>query len=98
MPDPADLPGQKMDAAATRRALEGALEALRGCEWSLEAIEQTLRGTASELGLKAGQLFQPIRVAVTGRKAAPGIFETLYHVGREAALARIQRAIGLLQP
>jgi len=45
------------------------------------------------LGLKAGQMFQSIRVAVCGRKNAPPLFETLEVLGRETTLGRIQRAI-----
>ncbi|MBI3645776.1 MAG: glutamate--tRNA ligase, partial [Acidobacteriales bacterium] len=52
---------------------------------------------AQELGLKAGQMFQPVRVAVCGRKNAPPLFETLQVLGRETTLARIGRAIRKLQ-
>ena len=45
------------------------------------------------LGLKAGQMFQPIRVAVCGRKNAPPLFETLEVLGKEKTLARIEQAI-----
>ena len=43
----------------------------------LEATEAALRALAEQQGLKAGQLFMPIRVAVTGRTESPGLFETL---------------------
>jgi glutamyl-tRNA synthetase len=49
------------------------------------------------LGIKPGQMFQPIRVAVCGRKNAPPLFETLDVLGRETTLARIQNAILKLQ-
>ena len=52
---------------------------------------------AQRLGVKAGQMFQPIRVAVCGRKAAPPLFETLEVLGRETCLHRIDRAIHLLE-
>jgi glutamyl-tRNA synthetase len=55
-----------------------------------------LRAAAQELGIKAGQMFQPIRVAVCGRKNAPPLFETLEVLGREKTLARIEQAIGNL--
>ena len=48
------------------------------------------------MGLKAGQMFQPIRVAVCGRKNAPPLFETLEVLGRETTLERIDRALRLL--
>jgi glutamyl-tRNA synthetase len=47
--------------------------------------------------MKAGQMFQPIRVAVCGRKVAPPLFETLEVLGRETSLKRIELAIGILR-
>jgi glutamyl-tRNA synthetase len=52
-----------------------------------------LRAAAQELGVKAGQMFQPIRVAVCGRKNAPPLFETLEVLGKETTLERIEQAI-----
>ncbi len=52
---------------------------------------------AQELGVKAGQMFQPIRVAVCGRKNAPPLFETLHVLGRETTLKRIDEAIEKLR-
>jgi glutamyl-tRNA synthetase len=49
------------------------------------------------MGLKAGQMFQPIRVAVCGRKNAPPLFETLEVLGRDVTLVRIERAIQKIQ-
>ena len=49
-------------------------------------------------GLKAGQAFQPIRVAVCGRKNAPPLFETMPVLGRDVCLARIRQAEASLQP
>jgi glutamyl-tRNA synthetase len=56
-------------------------------------LNQTLRAVAQEMGVKAGQMFQPIRVAVCGRKNAPPLFETLEVLGRETTLKRIDQAI-----
>ena len=50
-----------------------------------------------DLQVKAGQMFQPIRVAVCGRKNAPPLFETLAVLGRETCLHRIGRAIEQLE-
>ena len=47
------------------------------------------------MGLKAGQAFQPIRVAVCGRKNAPPLFETMVVLGREVCLERIRQAESL---
>jgi len=46
--------------------------------------------------VKTGQMFQPMRVAVCGRKVAPPLFETLVVLGREACLKRIDRALQML--
>jgi len=56
-------------------------------------LEATLRSAAQEMGIKPGQMFQPIRVAVCGRKQAPPLFETLEVLGREKSLERIEQAI-----
>ena len=57
-------------------------------------LDQALRAAAQELGVKAGQMFQPIRVAVCGRKNAPPLFETLEVLGREITVKRIEEARG----
>ena len=94
---PADaLVPKKMDAPRTLEALRAAREVLAEVEWNEEAIEARLRQLAGELGLKAGQLFQPIRVATTGKRVAPPLFGTLYHLGRERVLERIDRALRVL--
>jgi glutamyl-tRNA synthetase len=55
-------------------------------------IEEALRGLAESLELKPGQAFQPIRVAVTGSKVSPGLFESIELLGREETLARLAAA------
>jgi glutamyl-tRNA synthetase len=91
--DPAELIPQKGDAATALRVLTRAREVLAQTEFKHDALDQSLRGAAQDLGLKAGQMFQPIRVAVCGRKNAPPLFETLEVLGRETTLARIEQAI-----
>jgi glutamyl-tRNA synthetase len=61
-----------------------------------EALEARLRELGSQIGLKAGQLFMPIRVAVTGRTVSPGLFGTLRVLGLEPTLARMDAAIAKL--
>ncbi|MCC6792655.1 MAG: glutamate--tRNA ligase [Thermomicrobiales bacterium] len=95
--DPALLVPKKSDPAQTL----GALEAIRAALGELDvndeaAVEERLRALATELGLKAGQLFMPIRVAVTGRTESPGLFETLRVIGNDRVRARIEQAIALL--
>jgi glutamyl-tRNA synthetase len=60
--------------------------------FTAEAIEQALRALADQLELKPREAFQPIRVAVTGSKVSPGLFETIELLGREQTLERIRRA------
>ncbi|HXS78117.1 MAG TPA: glutamate--tRNA ligase [Terracidiphilus sp.] len=90
--DPAELIPQKGDAAIARRVLEKALEVLPGTEFSHDPLDAALRGAAAQLGVKAGPMFQPIRVAVCGRKNAPPLFETMVVLGRDVCLKRIEEA------
>jgi glutamyl-tRNA synthetase len=53
-------------------------------------IEEALRGLAERLGLKPREAFQPIRLAVTGSKVSPGLFESLELLGREESLERLE--------
>jgi glutamyl-tRNA synthetase len=95
--DPAELIPQKGDAAMALRVLEKAREVLANVEFRHDPLDQALRAAAQELGVKAGQMFQPIRVAVCGRKNAPPLFETLEVLGRETALGRIGQGLGKLR-
>jgi len=85
-PDPAELDGGGPMLASAREALT-TLE-----PFTAEAIEAALRATAEGLGLKPRQAFQPIRVAVTGSRVSPGLFESIELLGREATLARLAAA------
>jgi glutamyl-tRNA synthetase len=91
--DAAELIPQKGDAAMALKVLTRAGEVLPQIEFKHDPLDQTLRAAALEMGLKAGQMFQPIRVAVCGRKNAPPLFETLQVLGRETTLERIGQAI-----
>jgi glutamyl-tRNA synthetase len=91
--DPAELIPQKGDAAMAKRVLEKARIVLAHVEFRHDPLDQTLRAAARELAIKAGQMFQPIRVAVCGRKNAPPLFETLEVLGREKTLTRIGQAL-----
>ncbi len=80
-----------------RRVLQHALEILPNVPFDHDSLDQALRAAAAQLGLKAGQAFQPIRVAVCGRKNAPPLFETMAVLGRETCLTRIRQAEAILQ-
>ena len=95
--DPAELVPQKGDQAMALKALTKACEVLPGVEFKHDPLDQSLRAAAQELGLKAGQMFQPIRVAVCGKKNAPPLFETLEVLGKEKTLERIGQGITKLQ-
>ncbi len=83
--DGLDAQGREMLAATARSLAE--VE-----PFEAEPIEQALRSTADELGLKPRQAFQPVRVAVTGSTISPGLFESLELLGRDRSLARISAA------
>jgi glutamyl-tRNA synthetase len=91
--DPVELIPQKGDAAMARKVLTRAREVLAQTEFKHDPLDQSLRAAALETGVKAGQMFQPIRVAACGRKNAPPLFETLEVLGRETTLHRIEQAI-----
>ncbi len=91
--DPAELIPQKGDATMALKVLTRAREVLAQAEFKHDPLDQTLRAAAKEMGLKAGQMFQPIRVAICGRKNAPPLFETLEVLGRETTLKRIGQAV-----
>ncbi len=91
--DPAELIPQKGDAALARRVLEAAQQVLAATPFDHDSLDKALRDAATQLGLKAGQAFQPIRVAVCGRKNAPPLFETLVVLGRDVCLKRIGQAL-----
>jgi glutamyl-tRNA synthetase len=96
--DPAELiPPKGGDVAMALRVLQHAQEVLAGTVFDHDSLDQALRQAAASLGLKAGQAFQPIRVAVCGRKNAPPLFETLVVLGRDVCLARIRQAVASLQ-
>jgi glutamyl-tRNA synthetase len=94
--DSALLTPQKGDPSMARAALARALEILATAEFTHDALDAALRAGAAELKIKAGQMFQPIRVAVCGRKEAPPLFETLEVLGRETCLKRMGRALEIL--
>ena len=98
--DPAELIPQKGDATMAIKALTKARKVLANmpaADFKHDTLDAALRAAAQELKLKAGQMFQPIRVAVCGRKNAPPLFETLEVLGKETTVARIDQAIEKVQ-
>src|ERR1039457_552237 len=95
--DSAELIPKKGDVALALAVLERAARVLGTAEFSHDALDAALRAAAVEQGIKPGQMFEPIRVAVCGRKTAPPLFGTLEALGRETCLRRIEQAIGKLK-
>ncbi|HSJ19992.1 MAG TPA: glutamate--tRNA ligase [Nocardioidaceae bacterium] len=90
--DPSDT--EKMLNDDGRAVVKAAHEALAALEsWDTESIDTALRkALVEELGLKPRNAFGPVRVAVTGRRVSPPLFESLELLGRERSLARLQSA------
>jgi len=93
------LIGKNMNQESATKALEVGQQKLKQLEeFDAEALETVLRPLAAELGLKTGQLFGTLRVAVTGRPAAPPLFQTMAVLGKERCLRRIKAALAKLSP
>jgi glutamyl-tRNA synthetase len=92
--DPAAWDKVMKDGAAEN--LEQARAALAEVDdWDKDAIEAALRGVVEAQGVKPKEVFQPVRVAISGTTVSPGIFESLAVLGREEALVRIDAALEL---
>ncbi len=91
--DPAELiPAKGADAAMTLQVLQHAQQILATTSFDHDSLDKALREAATTLGIKAGPMFQPIRVAVCGRKNAPPLFETMAVLGRDVCLERLRQA------
>ncbi|MBV9617353.1 MAG: hypothetical protein JO031_18025, partial [Ktedonobacteraceae bacterium] len=94
---PAILIEKGMDSARTLDALIHARNLLTALEsWDATLMEPPMRELAKTLELKAGQLFGPVRSAVSGLTATPPLFQMMEVLGRDVTLHRIQKAIDLL--
>ena len=95
--DRTELIPKKCDAGTALSVLERAYQTLQHTTFTHDALQTALRAETEALGLKAGQMFQPVRVAVCGKTVAPPLFETLEILGQETSLKRIEQAIAKLQ-
>ncbi|MDX1578153.1 MAG: glutamate--tRNA ligase [Gemmatimonadota bacterium] len=82
------------EAAANLRAVGEALDELD--DWSLEALETTVREVAARRDVGAGRVINPLRLALMGQGVSPGIFEVLAGMGPERTRQRIRQALGYL--
>jgi glutamyl-tRNA synthetase len=80
------------EALASARASLAELEA-----FDEESVERALRGVVEKLGAKPPAVFQPLRVAITGKKVSAGIFESVVLLGRDETLARIDASLDRLR-
>jgi len=69
--------------------------ALAECEWTEDALKQLVEALCRAKSVSIGKVAQPIRVAVTGRTISPSIYETLLILGKDKALARIDRCLAM---
>jgi glutamyl-tRNA synthetase len=91
------LIGKNMTQESTTEALKIAQQRLEQLKmFDTKSLEAMLRPLAVELGLKTGQLFGALRTAVTGRTAAPPLFQTMAVLGKERCLKRIEAALDRL--
>jgi glutamyl-tRNA synthetase len=90
---PVELDPAALDGAVP--VVRAAADDLRATEpFDAEHVEATLRAVAERLGLKPRDAFQPIRLAVTGSKVSPGLFESIELLGRDETLRRLEAAAG----
>ena len=82
------------DREATQTILTASRDALTSAPvWTADALEPELRRLAERIGVGAGKIFQPLRVALTGVSASPGIFDVLVLLGRQRSLERVDNAL-----
>jgi glutamyl-tRNA synthetase len=83
-----EAPGGRDALAAARAALADVPD-----PWTQDDVEAALTAVADRIGVKRKQVFQPLRVALTGTTVSPGIFETVALLGRDETLARVDHAL-----
>ncbi len=83
-----DAPGATAALSAVRDAITSA-----AANWTMESVHTALEPVPAKLGVKPGELFQPLRAALTGSNASPEIYAVVLNVGRDETLARIDAAL-----
>jgi glutamyl-tRNA synthetase len=97
-PIPEELVAKGLTAAQSADVARRCLDVLEKLSlFTLEAIEPPMRVLVEELGLSTGQVFGILRVAVTGKRVSPPLFEGFDIIGREKVLDRIRDAIKILE-
>ncbi len=96
--DPEAVAKQWKDAEGAQKLLSSVRQKLAALpDWDASSMEAQLRTLAEQNGVSAGKLFQPLRVALTGLTASPGIFDVLVMLGRELSLDRLDKALDWLR-
>ena len=93
-----DAPSEYEDKAWRQWGRSPHLRAVRddlakASSWDVVVIEAVLRGLVDDLGVKPKEIFQPLRVALTGTTVSPGIFESTAALGRDETLSRVDKAL-----
>jgi glutamyl-tRNA synthetase len=97
-PKPEDLVAKGLDAKQSAGVARKAYEILSGLAEVAHAVaEPPMRAYVEESGLNAGQVFGILRVAVTGQKVSPPLFESMEIIGREKVLERLKNAVEVLE-
>jgi glutamyl-tRNA synthetase len=97
-PNPNDLIGDNLTPAESAKVARKTYQILASIpEINKELAEPPMRNLVDDLGLKAGQVFGILRVAVTGQKISPPLFESMEIIGKDKVLERIQSAIEMLE-
>ncbi len=97
-PNAEEMVGRRMDEEMVFTSLKSSIAALEEVEpFTGETIEAALRGLTESTGLKAGQLFTPIRVAVSAKRIAPPLFESIEVLGRERTIERLRNGLVLFE-
>jgi glutamyl-tRNA synthetase len=98
IPEPKDLVGDELTLSESVNVARNAYQILASLpQISKDLVEPPMRNLVNELGLKAGQVFGILRVAVTGQKVSPPLFESMEIIGKDRVLKRIQSAIDILE-
>jgi len=95
--EPRELVGKGLDVESTKKILWECYDILCGVEsMNLASTEPRMRNYVENSGLSAGQVFGVLRVAVTGQRVSPPLFESMEIIGKEKVIERIKKAIDLL--
>jgi glutamyl-tRNA synthetase len=97
-PVPEDLIGKNLTALESANVARQAYEILSTLpELKQEIMEPPMRQLVEEMGLSAGQVFGILRIAITGQKVSPPLFESMEIIDKEIVLERIKSAIEILE-